>query len=129
MEFSIFCLPIFFKFRPSWTIWMNSVKHTTQKDSQWYRQLSQNRSGGRFLNTSGPQNVRDFFFQISTFLDNLEESKLLGGCFRVGMVQISYQNKLWRSIFDHFGSSKSMFSQKVTFLKRIVQNRSDNPTT
>ena len=34
---------------------MNPMKRTPQIDPEWYRKSTQNRSGGRFLNTSGSE--------------------------------------------------------------------------
>ena len=34
---------------------MNPMKRTPQIDPEWYRKCPQNRSGGRFLNTSGSE--------------------------------------------------------------------------
>ena len=40
---------------------------------------------------------------------------------------IAFQTHVSSSIFDNFGSSKSIFSQKLIFFKRIMYNSSDNP--
>ena len=61
-------LLIFFKFRPFQKISVNPMEHTAQNNPEWYRKCSKTRSGGRFLNTSGSQNLREPIFLSKTSL-------------------------------------------------------------
>ena len=44
------------------------------------------------------------------------------------MVWKSSQNMVWGLFSKHLGVAKTLFCQKLTFLKRIMRNRFDNPS-
>ena len=118
MEFSEFVSPIFSKFRPSQTIWVNPMKHTPQNDPEWYRKCPQNRSGGRLLNPSGSQKSARTHVLAKTNLFETNCSKPL---------RQPYPNPAYRIYLKHRNSILKFYFCSNFFVGRTV-GRTDGRT-